>query len=384
MLPQRLREDQELPDTTVLTAIGLMSGTSMDGIDVALIETDGRSHVVSGPSMTMPYTRAFRRRIGTAIGLAQSLTDRHDRPGELAQIEHDLTTLHANAVTEFCSATGKDLSSVDLVGFHGHTILHRPSSGLTLQLGDGAALANALKTPVAYDIRAADVAAGGQGAPLAPAYHRAMLPASAELPAVVLNIGGVANVTWVGGAHHSQLLAFDTGPGNALIDDWMAKSIGATRDEGGAAALAGQADARAVAFFLGHDYFSAQPPKSLDRNAFFWDLVEGLSPADGAATLTAMTVGAVAKACEHFPVKPRSWVVCGGGRHNAAIMRGLSGSLPGIVLTAEDVGLDGDAIEAQAWAYLAVRCRRGLEITFPGTTGASKPMTGGQLAMPRH
>lgn len=372
-----------MPDTTpneTKRAIGLMSGTSMDGIDIAMLETDGKSHVVRGPSLTVPYDRAFRRRIGAAIGQARALTDRAARPGDLAVIEAELTAQHASAVKTFLLETQTDPANVDLVGFHGQTVLHKPDDRLTIQIGDGAALAEALSIPVVWDLRADDVASGGQGAPLAPAYHRAMLPPAISYPVAVLNIGGVANVTWIASHDDDGLIAFDTGPGNAFLDDWMAKTIGASRDEGGAAALAGTADSRVTEFFLGHDYFSAPPPKSLDRNAFFWDLIDGLSVADGAATLVAMTVGGVAKAIHHFPQQPRTWIVCGGGRHNAAMIAALRDALPGDVLLAEDIGLNGDAIEAEAWAYLAVRSTRGLPITYPGTTGVSAPLPGGRLS----
>jgi anhydro-N-acetylmuramic acid kinase len=371
-----------LADRRLKTAIGLMSGTSMDGIDVALLRTDGEDVVACGPAMTVAYERAFRRRIGEAIGLARTLEDRMARPAPLDAIEQELTDLHAQAVDHFLTEHGIDASAIDVVGFHGQTVLHRPEARLTVQVGDGQRLADTLDLPVAWDLRADDVAAGGQGAPLAPVYHRAMLPQAVQRPVAVLNIGGVANVTWIGEGD-DDLIAFDTGPGNALLDDWMAKTIGASRDEGGAAATAGSADQSAVDFFLTHDFFKTPPPKSLDRNAFFWDLIDGLSVADGAATLVAMTVGAIARAVAHMPSAPQAWVVCGGGRHNAAIMQALARELSGEILAAEAFGLDGDAIEAQAWAYLAVRSAEGLALTYPGTTGVAAPLPGGRLSVPR-
>ncbi|MEM7775947.1 MAG: anhydro-N-acetylmuramic acid kinase [Pseudomonadota bacterium] len=358
-----------------MQAIGMMSGTSMDGIDVAMIETDGEGIVRRGPGATFAYDRAFRSRLGQAIADARAVTNRAERSGCLADVEAEITVRHADALADFMAREGLERSAIDIVGFHGQTVLHRPEDRLTLQLGDGPTLARLTGLKVAYDMRAEDVAEGGQGAPLASVYHRAMAAACDDRPVAVLNIGGVANVTWIG--RDDQLLAFDTGPGNALIDDWMAKRIGASRDDGGAAALAGKAQTATVKFFLDHAYFAAAPPKSLDRNTFFWDLVDGLSVEDGAATLTAMTVGAVAQARTHMPEPPKRWVVCGGGRRNGAIMAGLQDVLAVPVIPAEDIGFDGDTVEAEAWAYLAVRALKGLPLTYPGTTGVRAPQTGG-------
>ncbi|MEL6622868.1 MAG: anhydro-N-acetylmuramic acid kinase [Pseudomonadota bacterium] len=362
-------------------AMGLMSGTSMDGVDIAIIETDGETVWRRRAGVTMSYPQDIRRSISSAIADAAQVSDRRERPGCLGHVERILTEFHGRAVLEFARATALDLNTVDVIGFHGQTVLHRPEAALTLQLGDGHELARTLGRPVAFDLRAADVEAGGQGAPLAPIYHRALVSDLVERPIAVLNIGGVANVTWIG-AGDDDLVAFDTGPGNALLDDWMAKTVGASRDEGGAAALAGIADMRAVAFFLGDAFFANPPPKSLDRNAFFWDMITGLSVADGAATLVAMTVGAVARAVDHMPSPPKRWIVAGGGRHNRAMMQGLTETLGVAVEMAEAIGFDGDTIEAEAWAYISVRAKRGLPISYPGTTGAPHPMTGGVIARP--
>ena len=222
-----------MPNTQ--TALGLMSGTSMDGIDVALIETDGEDVVRRGPSRTYAYDDEVRRRLSQAVADARGIASRDSRPGILAAVEREITQLHGDAVAAFLADTGTSADAIDVIGFHGQTVLHRPEARLTVQLGRGDGLAEATGIPVAWDMRAADVAAGGQGAPLAPVYHRAMAAAVADRPVAVLNIGGVANVTWIGGS--GELIAFDTGPGNALIDDWMAKRIGASRDEGGAASV---------------------------------------------------------------------------------------------------------------------------------------------------
>lgn len=364
----------------LMRAIGLMSGTSMDGIDVAMIETDGEARVARGPARTYTYDREFRRRLAHVVSAARNVDCRMEARRLFADVELELTERHADAVCDYLVATGIERASIDLVGFHGQTILHRPEQRLTVQIGDGAALAAFVGLPVVYDLRAADVAAGGQGAPLAPVYHRALMAARPERPAAVLNLGGVANITWIG--PDERLIAFDTGPGNALLDDWMLKRTGTAYDLDGRTAAAGKIDERVVRFFLDHPFFAAAPPKSLDRNAFYWDMIEGLSVEDGAATLVGMTVAAVVRAVEHLPAAPELWVVCGGGRHNEAIMHGLSASVAGQVIAAEAAGLDGDSLEAEAWAYLAVRSHRGLPISFPGTTGAPEPMTGGEVAHP--
>lgn len=355
-----------------------MSGTSLDGIDVAWLETDGEGDVQRGPSRTYAYDGGQRDFLRRALADAAAVVVRTERPGCLAEAEGKLTAWHAEAVFSFCRETGRDLARADVIGFHGQTVIHRPERRLTLQLGDGTELARRTGRPVVYDMRAADVAAGGQGAPLVPVYHRA-LARDLEKPMAFLNIGGVANVTWIG--PDGTLLAFDTGPGNALIDDWMVSAGGVPHDAGGRLALLGRADPASVAQFLGDEFFERPPPKSLDRNAFARVDLTGMPPEDGAATLTAVTVGAVAASGRWFPGQPRSWIVCGGGRRNNAILAGLRQNLPG-VLTAEEAGFDGDAMEAEAWAYLAVRALKGLALTFPGTTGAANPLTGGVIVRP--
>jgi len=358
-------------------AIGLMSGTSMDGIDVALIDTDGADRVERGPAATYPYSEPLRARLGAAISSAVGLSGRRQRPGSLGAVEAELTQLHAQAVGRFLQLQQLSPAGIDVIGFHGHTVLHAPERGLTVQLGDGVALARALAIDVVYDLRAADVAAGGQGAPLAPAYHAALLVRQAK-PVVIVNIGGVANVTWIGA--RGEMLAFDTGPGNAMIDDWMQRRRGLARDDGGGLAAAGRVEDDLLKEYLRHPYFGLPPPKSLDRNAFALALVQGLNDADGAATLTAFTVESIARAREHFPEQPGLWVVSGGGRRNKTLMAMLAGRVEAAVAPAEAAGVDGDALEAEAWGYLAVRSRRGLPITFPGTTGVPAPLAGGVFA----
>ena len=263
-----------------------------------------------------------------------------------------------------------------MVGFHGHTILHCPAERRTWQIGDGALLAYRLGLDVVADFRSADVAAGGEGAPLAPLFHAA-LAATLPKPLAVLNIGGVANVTWIGGPE--EILAFDTGPGNALIDDWVRRHTGAAADLDGAFARAGAVSAAHVENFLASPYFDRLPPKSLDRDDFRGTLPTGLSLEDGAATLTEMTAAAVAAGTRHFPAPAEQWLVTGGGRHNPALMEALGRRLNVTVKPVEAVGWHGDALEAQAFAYLAVRSLEGLPLSLPSTTGVPEPTCGGRL-----
>jgi anhydro-N-acetylmuramic acid kinase len=359
-------------------AMGLMSGTSLDGIDIAFIHTDGEGDLSRGPSRSYPYTAEQRASLHQALKDAVSLEDRTARPGSLAQTEADLTKWQADAVAKFCEECGVARQTIGVIGFHGQTVLHRPEKKLTVQLGDGALLARLTGCQVVADMRAADVAAGGQGAPLVPVYHRALASHAEERPVVFVNIGGVGNVTWIG---DDELLAFDTGPGNALLDDWMARHTGESYDRGGRLAAQGWVNETALDQLLTNDYFDLPPPKSLDRNAFSLEPLVGLSTADGATTLVRFTAQTIAGAARHFPARPKAWIICGGGRRNPAIMQALGG-LVEHVMPAEAIGIDGDTTEAEAWAYLAVRCLRQLPITFPGTTGVARPMTGGVVFAP--
>jgi anhydro-N-acetylmuramic acid kinase len=364
----------------VMRAIGLMSGTSLDGVDVAYLETDGENAVTRGPALTFPYDAEMRQLLVTAIADAENLTSRNDRPASLPRAERELTERHASAFAQFLHKSGIEQSAIDVIGFHGQTVLHRPDVGLTVQLGLGEQLANATCCPVIYDMRAADVAAGGQGAPLVPVYHRALTVKLPARPLAIVNVGGVANVTWIG--RDGALLAFDSGPGNALLDDWMLRRAGASHDQDGASSSRGTVDEDVVHSLLSHSYFAKPPPKSLDRNTFSTDLINGLSIEDGAATLAAFTAQAIAKSREHMPQEPELWIVAGGGRRNRTIMRLLAERVHHAVVPAEAAGLNGDSLEAEAWAYLAVRSVRGLPITFPGTTGVAEPTTGGLRADP--
>lgn len=370
---------------TTLRAIGLMSGTSMDGIDVAALETDGETVKRTGPSSFVAYDASFRRRLEDALETAKSIERREDRPGDLATLERDITLRHIEAVQDFIANAGPEWRAPDVIGFHGQTVLHRPHLGVTVQLGDGALLAQETGIPVVYDMRAEDMKNGGQGAPLVPAYHAALAHSLAadmakEFPVVLVNIGGISNITYVPGK--GDPIAFDTGPGNTLIDQWVSREGGVAFDAGGAIASKGGVIATVVDAYLDNPFFAKPRPKSLDRNDFTLDLMQGRQLADGARTLAAVSAEAIMRAAEHLPDQPRLWVLCGGGRKNPHIvgdLASLAGKSGARVVVAEEAGFDGDATEAEAWAFLAVRAMRGLPLTFPTTTGCARPVTGGVL-----
>src|ERR1700743_3332071 len=365
----------------MLTAIGLMSGTSLDGVDVALIETDGKKVRAFGPSGYRPYTDFERRLLLQALTEAVHLEAREARPGILLEAERIVTTAHAEAIASFRSHNKIACEDVDIVGFHGQTVLHRPAEKMTVQIGDAAALAKAIHIPVMHDFRAADVAAGGQGAPLVPVYHRALAQSLARQgPIVVLNIGGVSNIPYIDG---EVLIACDTGPGNALLDDFMHRTTGQRFDCDGRMAAQGAADTAWIADALNDPFFALPPPKSLDRNDFAKRVLGDVSPADGAATLTAFTVAAIARIVPLLPKRPKSWVVAGGGTRNLTMMRMLRERLqPATVEAADALGWSADAIEAQAFGVLAARGLKALPLSYPATTGVPMPMTGGLIARP--
>ena len=354
----------------MLRTIGLMSGTSLDGVDAAWLETDGEVVSAFGPTLTLPYDERLRADLRRILDHAATL-DADDRRVKLAAAR--LTEYHVRAV----AALGRE---ADLIGFHGQTILHQPDRRRTWQIGDAAELAWRTGVPVASDFRSADVAAGGEGAPLAPAYHAA-LARDMPKPLAVLNIGGVANVTWIGA--DGTLIAFDTGPGNGPLDDWIARRTGATFDADGAVAREGRADPDVLRRLLAHPYFARPAPKSLDRLDFTAALtqsgLEALSTPDGAATLVAFTAAAVIATT--LPAPPLRWLVTGGGRRNPAIMAALRQRSGVPVDPVEAVGWDGDALEAQCFGFLAARVRAGLPISYPGTTGAPRPLPGGRIVV---
>ncbi len=351
-------------------AIGVISGTSMDGIDVALIESDGEARLLAGPAATFPYPKGVAQRLRAVVA------DLSKAQAPQLTLERDVTDAHVAAVEAFLERFSIARESIALAGLHGQTILHRPREGVTRQLCDGARAAAALGIDVVSDFRSADVKAGGEGAPLAPVYHAAMA-ASLERPLMILNWGGVGNVTYLGAK--GEIIAFDTGPANALIDDFLTSRRGLGFDENGTLGQSGRVDPATLAFLMDDPYFARPAPKSLDRNHFTARAacVSRLSDADGAATLSAFTVDSTAAALSHVPRAPARWLVGGGGRRNENLMRLLSQRLQVRVEPVEAIGFDGDSIEAQCFAYLALRSRRGLPLSFPTTTGVPNPTTGG-------
>lgn len=359
----------------VIAALGAMSGTSLDGVDAAVLHTDGISINGFGPSGYRRYETREQEILRAALGQWTGPT--------LAPAGDVVIAAHTALLSEF--------ADIDLVGFHGQTVAHAPRLQGTLQLGDGVALADALGVPVVWDFRTADVELGGEGAPLAPFFHFACAKwMGTTAPVVFLNLGGVGNLTWVDPSKDAPeddgaLLAFDTGPANAPLNDLMVTRLGVPCDKDGALAALGTVEEGALELFLAEPFFARLPPKSLDRNDFaeMVGLVGELSDADAAATLTAMCAAGVAEAMQHCPSPPTSVLVTGGGRHNPVLMKMLEVSLDCPVKPVEAVGLDGDMLEAQAFAYLAVRVARGLPTSCSGTTGVRAAVGGGTLSVPR-
>lgn len=359
------------------TIVGLMSGTSMDGVDAAILATDGEDRAEPGPTFFRPYRDDERAVLRAALAAARNLSDRAARPGVLAEAEAIVTEAHAEAVERLRERVGV---RIDLVGFHGQTVFHAPDRRLTVQIGDGRGLARRLGVPVVYDFRAADVAAGGQGAPFVPLYHRALVRmAGLKGDVVVANIGGVGNITRIGA--DGRIAAGDTGPGNALMDDLVQAATGEIMDRDGVRAARGRVDAARVAAALEAPWFGLPMPKSLDRDAFSLDLVRDLPLDDALATLAAFTAGALAKGVK-VAGGADTIVVSGGGAHNPVLLRMLQEATRADVRRAADLGWDGDFVEAQAFAYLAARSIAGLPLSLPETTGVPYPMTGGVLAEP--
>ncbi len=359
------------------TIVGLMSGTSMDGVDAAVLVSDGETVAGTGPTAFRPYADAERAVLRQALADARGIGDRDARTGALAEAERIVTDAHAEAVERL--RAGHD-GPIDLVGFHGQTLFHAPERRLTVQIGDGRRLAARLGVPVVYDFRAADVAAGGQGAPFVPIYHRALVRmAGLAGDVVVVNIGGVSNITRIGS--DGRISAGDTGPGNALIDDAMLSLTGERMDRDGTRAARGTVDGDRVAAALAAPWFTLPFPKSLDRNAFTADFVAGLAPDDALATLAAFTAASLAKGIA-VAGGADTIVVAGGGAHNPVILRMLAEASGVTVRRAADLGWDGDFLEAQAFAYLAARSVAGLPLSLPETTGVPRPMPGGVLARP--
>jgi anhydro-N-acetylmuramic acid kinase len=359
-----------------MRAIGAISGTSMDGVDVSFVETDGEAFVRPGVGATYSYPAALRAQLLDLIANPERA-----QAEPLEALEAAVTDAHAGAIDTFIRAQGLSHETIDLVGLHGQTVFHNPLQRFTRQLGLGQQAADQLRIKVVNRFRHADVAAGGEGAPLVPLYHRA-LASTLEQPLMVLNYGGVGNVTYLAG---ETIIAFDTGPASAMLDDFMLTRRGVPFDEGGRLAASGTPNAAMVGAFLRNPYFDRPAPKSLDRQEFHERgmVVEALGDADGAATLAAFTIESTVAALRHVPAAPKRWLVTGGGRLNETFMQGLRARLGVPVEPVEAVGWQGDYLEAQCFAYLAVRALRGLPLSLPTTTGVPEPMSGGTVWTPR-
>lgn len=359
----------------------------MDGVDVALLETDGQTHVKASDaaSLTLDYTDDERNLLFKSVAKALEIDSLAVLADPLIRDAQALVTArHAQAIARL---TDRLDVPVNVVGFHGQTILHRPnkeqpSKAFTLQIGDAQSLANLIGLPVVHDFRGADVAAGGEGAPLAPLYHQALLASRAALPSVILNLGGIANITLVQDTDPSHLLACDVGPANVFMDDVMMERTGRPYDEGGKLAASGTVRDQQLSAFFEHPFFTQSGPKSLDRYSFPVPDVSELSTEDAMATLAAMTVGSVERAIAQLPVQPNSLFVAGGGVSNRTIMELLAEALPCSVAPLDNLGASAAMMEAEAFAYLAVRHLKELPISYPSTTGVPTPTLGGRLARP--
>jgi anhydro-N-acetylmuramic acid kinase len=367
----------------ILKSLGFMTGTSLDGLDAAILETDGETVIVHGPGECAPFDPGLRHLLERAVAEARLWAFAGPAPAIFAEAEAALTRAHADAALRLLDKENLAPADIDVIGFHGQTVLHRAPApgrmGATRQLGDGALLASLTGIDVVNDFRTADVAAGGHGAPLAALYHAALLQRDGCIPpCAALNLGGVANLTLVDG--QGTVVAFDCGPASGPIDQFVRAHCGGMMDTGGMLAASGRADAALLARLMQNPFFAAPPPKSLDRYEFTHDLAEGLSLQDGAATLTELAAAGVARGLQWAAGPPSQLIVSGGGRHNTALMAALARRCaPTRVLTAEAAGWRGDLLEAELFAWLAVRHLRSLPLTLPSTTGAPRAMEGGML-----
>lgn len=385
--------EDRLKSKTIFTVIGMMSGTSMDGIDLALLRTDGIDILEVLQTAEFPYSPNFKGKLEEGLRYGKKLTKGSERSVFLKALESEITDHHAAAVSQFLATQNINAKEIDAIGFHGQTILHRPDLGFTIQFGDGQNLADQTSIPVVYDMRSNDLDHGGQGAPLVPVFHKALqkkidenLPDELRelLPVAFVNIGGISNISYIGA--NDELIAFDTGPGNALIDQWVQCEAGIPYDQGGAIAAEGGILVQVADQYLANSFFDQSVPKSLDRNDFPPLESGSMNLEDGARTLAHISAAAIIKSCDHLPVPPKLWIICGGGRKNPAIMHDLttlaSEKNDAKVILSEIVGLDGDSMEAEAWAYLAARSIKDLPLTFPKTTGCREAVRGGKLVFP--
>ena len=358
-------------ENKIFKAIGCMSGTAMDGIDVALIETDGYNYINPIGFLSDVHEPDFREKLRSCLNKTTM-----DESAEY--VERKFTMRHIPIIQQLINNFNLSIHDIDIIGFHGQTIHHDPDKKSTIQLGDGGLLAQETGIDVAHSIRHADVQSGGQGAPFLPVYHRALAQnANLDFPIAVINIGGVGNITWING---ENMIAFDTGPGNAMIDDWIKQHTGKTYDQDGKIAAAGTVDKSIIEQFLSLPYFLKKHPKSLDRNDFNGIKIDSLSLEDGAATLTEMTVQSIALSISQCPEKPSALYITGGGRHNTYMMKRLGQVTVLSVHSTDTLGWDGDAMEAQGFAYMAVRTLLNEPISFPSTTGCPTPTVGGIIA----
>ena len=367
-------------------SVGLMTGTVLDGnIDVALLKTDGESVTEFGHWDLVPYSPETNELIRQAQSEAEKWNFCGEEPPSFQVAEEALTTAQADAVKKVVTAAGLTAADIAVVGFHGQTILHQPpqkgSLGKTRQLGDGNLMANLLSVKVAYDFRSEDMAKGGQGAPLSPVYHAALLNSKPEMTdCAIVNLGGVANLTWWNGGN--EIYGFDTGPANAPINDWVNKHGFGPFDNNGMVAAAGTVDEQRLATIMDNAYFRQKPPKSLDRNGFTASLADGLSVEDGAATLTALCATAIGEGLKLLPKRPEHAILCGGGRKNPTLVREIEARGNVVTSNSDLLGWRGDALEAECFAFLAMRVIRGIPISYPSTTGVNEPSTGGKIAIP--
>ena len=353
--------------------LGFMSGTSLDGVDAAILSSDGEAIDDFGPTHLTSFSTAERAIVKEAT--EQFVATGTAEPRLLAEADDIIVSAHVRCARELLSKPGA--GKIELIGYHGQTVLHRPDRGLTIQIGDPARIANTLGVDVVADVRHADMAVGGEGAPLVPIYHAALARKIGKSgPIAFLNVGGVANFTFIGS--DEEIIALDTGPGNGMLDLTVQKRGLGRYDDGGALAASGEVNQAVLSHLLAHPYFEREGPKSLDRYDFPLDIVDDLSAADAAATLVAFTANSVALGARQLPERPELWIICGGGRHNPVIMEALREVL-GTCESADDFGLRGDFIEAEAIGFIAARSVRGLPVTFPNTTGAPSSTTAGKL-----
>ena len=370
----------------MMKVLGFMTGTSLDGVDMAVLETDGEAKLTFGPWMEMPMPAETRSLLEATIKAALDWPRGEAEPAIFDEARQAIVDCHFQAAREFLRRNNLGFADFDILGVHGQTVLHeRPKNGIkgrTIQLFDGQAFADLTGVPVVCDFRQADIEAGGEAAPLMPVYHQALVEtAGLDLPLVVINLGGVANITAISG---EGLMAMDTGPANGLMDQWMRRHERGDFDHEGRLAASGQIHDDIVAAYMAHGYFKAAAPKSLDRYDFNLQAIEGLSFEDGLATLSAFTLQSLLAGIALSGVSPETVILAGGGRHNRHLVGQITTALaPARVLLAEDLNWRGGALEAEGFAYMAVRSLKGLPISFPGTTGVKKPLSGGKVSYPK-